>query len=130
MIESLEARVRRYHDEEKPGDGQGGTLAIRELREVLPGVVAVRDNTGEIDIFVDTALNSPRSDPPGPYDLFAGRVGEAWKDYADMDQKYGMVCVVEDRWHPFFARRRASFEAAKEAAMAFLKPWIGAKASS
>lgn len=120
--ETLEDRVRRYHAEEKPGDGKGGDLRIELTQVVRPGVVAGRDNLGEIDIFVDTSLLAPNPEPRQPYTDFAATVKKAWSDYDDMRQKYGMICVVEDRWHPFFARQTASFRAAEVAADALFIP--------
>lgn len=120
--ESLEARVRRHHDTDAPRDGFGGSLRIRDLREVRPGVVAVLDSTGEVDLFVDTSVLAVREKPAAPYDLFADRVREAWQVYADMDRRYHMACVVEDRWHPYFMRTRTTFEAAAAAADAFFQP--------
>lgn len=118
---SLIGRIHKYHDEDKPEDGRGCLLLIKQTKELFPGVVAVLDSLNEMDLFVDVSQYELKADIPKPYTVFKDSVKQAFSNYRLMAKKYSMICIVEDRWFPFFGRKKASFEEASLAAEAYLE---------
>lgn len=119
---TLVERIRAYHEADKPRDGSGGTLAVVKMAELGEGVACVHDSLGEIDLFFDTDDWQLVDVAKGRYRLFLGSAQEGITQYGKMRERYGMVCVVQDRWNPTSFQCRTSFSQALEAARALLRP--------
>ena len=124
MIKSktLVERILEHHHVDKPRDGHGGRLSVVQIVEFAEGVACVQDSLGEYDLFFDTNQWELTEVAGGIYRSFLETAKQGVALYEKMRKKYGMVCIVEDRWNPWFARRRNSFISAYEAAQALLKP--------
>lgn len=118
-MESLRERILKHHKNDVPTSASGHPLIIQQMEELVPGVIGVIDNTDELDLFVDTTILRIVSYAVRPYSAFLPNVSEAQKIYSQMSEKYQMICVVEDRWNPYFRRHKATFEEAKEASEAY-----------
>ena len=53
MKKDLAERILIHHDVDKPQDGQGGLISIRDMAELGIGIVCVHDSLDEFDIFYD-----------------------------------------------------------------------------
>lgn len=77
----------------------------------------------EFDIFFDTDYWQVTDKCSHDfYRIMLDYVKEAIKVCDEMNQRYGMVCVVQDRWNPASVQRRSSFLEAHEAVQVLLKP--------
>lgn len=118
---TLVERVLIYHSVDKPGDGNDGTLSVRDMAELGEGVVCVYDSLGEFDIFFDVDSWGVADSAEGRYSIMLESVKEGIIKYEKMRRNYRMVCVVQDQWDPASYLGRSSFSQAHEASKVLLK---------
>jgi len=111
-----------HHEADKPRDGKGGTISVREIAELGEGVVCVHDSLGEFDIFFDVDSWDVADSAEGIYCIMLNSVREGIARYGKMKDNYRMVCIVQDRWDPTSYQTRSSFFRAHEASRVLLKP--------
>ena len=120
---SLIERILDHHVKDTPSNRNGGRLEVVQIAELGRGVACVYDSDGEFDLFFEVSKWEIVNEARGIYGrLMLEAAKEGIVQYKKLEDDYGMVCIIQDRWDPASYMGKSSFVKAHEAARCLLSP--------